>query len=1194
MSFRLHLFRKNRPILSIFALASSLSIAWGQADLVDEEVIELSPFSVTADDDEGYQATHTLAGTRIRTELRDIGSAISVITKEFLLDTGSVDNTSLLVYTIGTEVGGTTGNFSGAGNGQLLFESFQSPGSNTRVRGLTAADNTVDFHLTNIPWDSFNVDRIDVQRGPNAILFGFGSPAGIINASRIQPKQKDQGELGLRFDGEGSLRASLDINKVLIKNQLAFRIAALNDQTNYRQKPAFEDDRRIFITSKYEPSFLKGDKMRTTFQVSYENGDISANRPRSIPPMDQITPWFNPVRLPDGSFNPAGGMGQGLFSPVQININNPLPGQTNVGQLNANYGNGSVNPDYIPALGGFPQSFGGLHVQFEGADGTYGQAWQTEPHQVTARGIGPTGAIDGGIGGLPYQRPGAIDRFPEIARKLGLPYEELGQYKNVQLSDRSIFDFWNILIDGPNKSETQQWNQLSASLNQTFFNNRLGYEVSFDKQDYLQEREMVFSGGRYAINVDTNSTYSDGSPNPDAGRPFISDTGQFGQASEKIDRESLRLTAFAEHDFASHDTSRSWWRRLLGRHQLTGLISQEDSSVTSQNWHAYGTDEAYASEIGVTNFVENTRQFNPVIYLGPSLLGRSSAAGANIPGVASPIVLPTTISSRIFDSTWNATTVNPAAPFDSNGDGTLNSTQSENPANYVGWVNRDVRVLQAKNGDRDLLTRALDTSSETIESEVLVLQSFFWDGAVVGTYGWRHDVDEVYSVRATQDPDTARVDFSSLVLPDDPVSILDTESNSWSVAVHLNELFGLADRLPVDVSVYYNESENFQPAAGRIDIYGSPLAAPSGKTVDKSILIATKDRKFSLKVTEFETSVTNGSADTTTNAWFVGQIMNRGDTAANRFEFDVNGGRLGVPNNSNTYGRRSGQSAEEAAAEEAAAIAGWRALQQAVFDLSTDLTGDPHAFYTAWGSDPNVTPPQSVAVLRTPNGFALTQDATSKGYEFEFTAQPNSNWRIQFNAAQVEAIRENIGGEAFLKHVTLMEEYLNNTPAGNLRVFGGGAAAETTLGQWNRVFGGNWQLTKLQEGSASPELREWRFNLVTNYRFNEGRLKGWNVGAGYRWQDNVVIGYPLVASGTGGSNFDLANPYIGPTEGDVDLWVGYQRKLTDKITWRAQLNVRNVFAKNELIPISAQPDGTPGGLRLGSATSWTFSNTFSF
>src|ERR1017187_5981722 len=74
--------------------------------VVEDETINLSPFEVTARRDVGYQATESLAGTRIRTDLRDVGSAIQVVTKEFLQDIGATDSLSLLQYTTNAEVAG--------------------------------------------------------------------------------------------------------------------------------------------------------------------------------------------------------------------------------------------------------------------------------------------------------------------------------------------------------------------------------------------------------------------------------------------------------------------------------------------------------------------------------------------------------------------------------------------------------------------------------------------------------------------------------------------------------------------------------------------------------------------------------------------------------------------------------------------------------------------------------------------------------------------------------------------------------------------------------------------------------------------------------------------------------------------------------------------------------------------------------
>src|SRR6478735_146459 len=177
----------------------------------EEEVLQLSPFEVNAEEDTGYAATQTLAGTRIRTDLKDVGSAITVVTKQFMEDVGATDNSTLLQYTPNAEVAGSRGTYAGLGNATSIDETnaLRQPIGN-RVRGLATADNTRDFFITDIPWDSFNTERVDIQRGPNAILFGLGSPAGIVNASLAGASFRDQGNVVYRIGSYGSQRASLD------------------------------------------------------------------------------------------------------------------------------------------------------------------------------------------------------------------------------------------------------------------------------------------------------------------------------------------------------------------------------------------------------------------------------------------------------------------------------------------------------------------------------------------------------------------------------------------------------------------------------------------------------------------------------------------------------------------------------------------------------------------------------------------------------------------------------------------------------------------------------------------------------------------------------------------------------------------------------------------------------------------------
>src|SRR5688572_6602166 len=275
----------------------------------EDEVLQLSPFEVNADEDTGYAATQTLAGTRIRTDLKDVGSAITVVTKQFMEDIGATDNSTLLQYTPNAEVAGTRGTYAGLGNATSVDEtsSLRNQSSNNRVRGLATADNTRDFFITDIPWDSYNVDRVDIQRGPNAILFGLGSPAGIVNASINGASFRDQGNVAYRIGSYGSQRVSVDFNQVLIKDVLALRFDGLWDDQKYQQDPAYQNDKRFFGALRFDPK-LFGPSFHTSLKVKYENGDIKANRPRITPPQDSITPWFKPVNLDPNNLE--GGMGK--------------------------------------------------------------------------------------------------------------------------------------------------------------------------------------------------------------------------------------------------------------------------------------------------------------------------------------------------------------------------------------------------------------------------------------------------------------------------------------------------------------------------------------------------------------------------------------------------------------------------------------------------------------------------------------------------------------------------------------------------------------------------------------------------------------------------------------------------------------------------------------------------------------------
>jgi outer membrane receptor for ferric coprogen and ferric-rhodotorulic acid len=264
----------------------------------DEETLVLSPFQVNAEQDTGYLASTAQSGTRLRTELKDIASSISVVTKDFMNDIGATDLGGLLVYTLGTEVNGVGGNFSDAGtvanpsgNETDYDGAFANAGPSTRVRGLTSADMSRDFFITSIPLDGYNTDRVEISRGPNAMLFGLGSPAGIINNSLITANLRTRkSTVELRTDKYGSFRTALDHNQVLVRDKFALRVATVYEDNQYKIEEAWRRNKRAFLTGTYRPF------RNTTIRVAGEIGAVDSNMPETRPPYDAYTFWWEAGR----------------------------------------------------------------------------------------------------------------------------------------------------------------------------------------------------------------------------------------------------------------------------------------------------------------------------------------------------------------------------------------------------------------------------------------------------------------------------------------------------------------------------------------------------------------------------------------------------------------------------------------------------------------------------------------------------------------------------------------------------------------------------------------------------------------------------------------------------------------------------------------------------------------------------------
>ncbi len=1237
----------------------------------EEETFVLSPFIVESDDNANrYKANSTLAGTRVRTDLRDIASPLSVVTAKFMQDLGAHSNQDLLKYTTNTEVGGIYGNYGGFGNQQGLSESgaLVRPSDNTRVRGLEQADGTRNFFLSDIPWDSYNTDRIDLQRGPNSILFGVGSPAGIINASTIVAGlEKDEGNIANELSSYGSVRFSLDYNKVLVPNQLAIRFAALDNDRKFRQKPAFNKDQRIFGTVTYQPQVLpKSWASPLTVRASAETGKIKSNNPRVLPPTDGISLWFDDI-AGDGDKDPWG-MQRMVYDPYLLESGR-------FGNVSRGLNGTVLDAYYIPAYSYITSLTGnGLNMFF--------RPGESNPQLVSQQGrnsygaIGPDGKVDNTITSIPFaslMRSAAWNNYAynvnlydrnrfaagEIsADQIRFPLAERNYYKDRSLTDPTIFDFYNHLIDGDNKREQSQWTAYNIAISQTFLDHRFGFEFVYDNQSFKESRHGVAFDNPY-IAIDTNANLmsqfphydrvpdpaNPGGPtlidrnsysvpgftptpeqryaNPNAGAAFVSG-GANGNYSRKTERETERLTVYGEFRATDVFDRDSLLAKVIGRHVFTGLSTAEERTITSAAWRYIATDLEWArSRNGTgaeTKIDEPIRQIVPIVYLSGSLVDRTSAHGLNLDPVKTVINPWGRQLTENFKSSWlhpldptAAGYVDPAAPYtDWFGD---TFTQSENPANYVGSTMTPVYILNASKGEVDQLYTDYTVLQQNVDSTGLTWQGHLLGGNIVPTWGWRRDKLVTYTGSGAKDPSGVAATHADV-----NVKALENvgETISWGIVGHLPAKW--AERLPVvsGLSAYYNRGRNNRVEA-RYNFDGEPLANPSAESTDYGVVVSLLDDRLTLKIGRYETKVKNGNLPGGASLigdqqYYINQLEAWGTASALMDYFGYHGldpnqswywnwaniDDPSVPGSinplSNEY--RSHPSTIRQQAAVADFIAGMDQQFYNNYQIPIDVaklqaafnSGDPDAVAAAVAGvfpvGSYTTGMNSNGQINgiTPNG---TIDNTSKGYEFELNFAPTPQWNIQVNASKTTAYRESLG--APMREFITQQYARYSGPAGDLRLWWGGDSSIREYYENNIISALTFQEESV--GSQAPELRPWRFALITNYGFEQGWLKGVNVGGAWRWEDSQILGYRLKDDRSG---LDVHKPIMGQTESAVDVWIGYTRKLNERFTWRTQLNLRNVGKTRGLVPISANPDGSLAAQRIVDGMTWALTNSLMF
>jgi iron complex outermembrane recepter protein len=223
----------------------------------EESVLVLSPFIVTTEKDKGYKATNSTSGTRLNTEIKDLPLNLEVITADFIRDTGATDLRQALRYSAGVVLESqsdalTEQDFDSqsAGANDPRGNTRRAGDSVSKLRGFLLDQVLRDGFRRVRTADSINIDRVEVLRGPSALLYGVGNFGGVINYIPKKPLQSQKTYMGLSVDSNGLYRSEFDFTGPLGDGnhpwKPAFRITGAyqeaGDHTDHYNRRAYMID----------------------------------------------------------------------------------------------------------------------------------------------------------------------------------------------------------------------------------------------------------------------------------------------------------------------------------------------------------------------------------------------------------------------------------------------------------------------------------------------------------------------------------------------------------------------------------------------------------------------------------------------------------------------------------------------------------------------------------------------------------------------------------------------------------------------------------------------------------------------------------------------------------------------------------------------------------------------------------------
>lgn len=187
---------------------------------------------------EGYAATRSGTGTKTDTPLLETPQTISVITREQMDEQKPRQIGETMRYTAGVRAE--------SGGLQMQHDGIQLRGF-TQFAGYLYRDGTrelpqafLGFHAP----EPYNMERVEVIKGPASILYGQNSPGGLVNMVTKRPTERPVNEVEVQGGSFERKQISADIGGAATGN-LSYRLVALGRDSDTQVD--YVEDNRAFL-----------------------------------------------------------------------------------------------------------------------------------------------------------------------------------------------------------------------------------------------------------------------------------------------------------------------------------------------------------------------------------------------------------------------------------------------------------------------------------------------------------------------------------------------------------------------------------------------------------------------------------------------------------------------------------------------------------------------------------------------------------------------------------------------------------------------------------------------------------------------------------------------------------------------------------------------------------------------------------